>query len=84
KLHMQIMAKSFNAEKQGKPKALVARVSLKQGYTGKSERTDDRTGGKIAVDLSGRTQQVAAEQAAVFQSVQQVSADRRKILGLFV
>uniref|UniRef100_A0A493TVK3 Uncharacterized protein n=1 Tax=Anas platyrhynchos platyrhynchos TaxID=8840 RepID=A0A493TVK3_ANAPP len=53
-LNVLAPSKSCSAEKQGKPKALVARVSLKQGYTGKSERTDDRTGGKIAVDLSGR------------------------------
>uniref|UniRef100_A0A8B9CG68 Uncharacterized protein n=1 Tax=Anser brachyrhynchus TaxID=132585 RepID=A0A8B9CG68_9AVES len=44
---------TLSAEKQGKPKALVARVALKQGYTGKLERNNDRTGGKIVVDLSG-------------------------------
>uniref|UniRef100_A0A8B9U2P3 Uncharacterized protein n=1 Tax=Anas zonorhyncha TaxID=75864 RepID=A0A8B9U2P3_9AVES len=82
KLHMQIMAKSFNAEKQGKPKALVACVSLKQGYTSKSERTDDRTGGKIAVDLSGRLNKcdMICPRLGLLSS----SQFRRKILGLFV
>lgn len=52
-MFLQAFASTLSAEKQGKPKALVACVSLKQGNKSKSERTDDCTGGKIVVDLSG-------------------------------